>query len=264
MTAPGAFERRTELLAAGVRGTPGLVGLILLGSASAEAAGRRDEWSDHDFFVLAAPGRGAELRENLTWLPDADRIVLLAREGEIGFVAVYDDGHVFEFAYSEAAELSGALVGDATVVIDDEHGSAAALVRDARERVAAQAGLDAAKEVRLALVKLLIGVGRIRRGELLVGNQFVRGWAVNHLVRAVRGRFPIASAHRDGIDPLRRFERDFPDWGAEIAAALDADAERAGRSLFELVRRRFEPGWDGFPTAAADAIAARLGYDAPA
>jgi hypothetical protein len=268
LTTPDAFDGLTNRIAAGIRETPGLTGLILLGSASGEGAGRRDEWSDHDFFVLTEPGRGVELRQDLTWLPDADRIVLVAREGDIGFVVVYDDGHVFEFAYSDAEELSGALVGDATVLIDDEHGSAAALVQAARRRAQAQAALDPAKEVRLVLVKLLIGIGRIRRGELLAGNQLLRGWAVNHLVRAVRGRFPASSTGPDAtdpdtIDPLRRFDRDFPDWAAQIATALDSDAEQAGRNLLDLVRRRFEPGWDEFPTAAADAIASRLGYTAP-
>jgi hypothetical protein len=262
MGAPDPFEAISDGIAAGVRETPGLIGLILLGSASAEGAARRDEWSDHDFFVLTAPGRGPELREDLGWLPDPDRIALLAREGEIGFVVVYDDGRVLEFAYSEAAELSGALVGEATVVIDDSDGTAATLVRAARDRAAGQAALDAALEVRLVLVKLLIGVGRIRRGELLVGNQFIRTWAIKHLVRAIRGRTPAQSANRDVIDPLRRFEQDFPEWGAELAAALDVDAEQAARRLFELVRRRLEPGWDDFPTRAADAVAARLGYDA--
>ena len=83
---------------------------MLLGSASDDAAARRDEWSDHDFFALIEAGRGPEVRPDLDWLPDPERIVLTAREGEIGFVAVYDDGHVFEFAFSEAGELDGSLV----------------------------------------------------------------------------------------------------------------------------------------------------------
>ena len=53
------------------------------------------------------------MRPDLWWLPDRERLVLTAREGEIGFVAVYDDGHVFEFAFSEVEELAGAVAGDA-------------------------------------------------------------------------------------------------------------------------------------------------------
>jgi hypothetical protein len=39
---------------------------VLLGSASDEAAARRDEWSDHDFFALIASGRGPEVRPNFS------------------------------------------------------------------------------------------------------------------------------------------------------------------------------------------------------
>lgn len=255
------FEFLSAGLIDGVQAHDGLFGLVLLGSASEEAAGRRDEWSDHDFFALVEPGRGGEVRPDLTWLPDQDRIVLIAREGEIGFVALYDDGHVFEFALAQVDELEGAVAGDATVVLDDDAGSVAGLIVAARSRAAASDHFDPENDARLLLVKLLIGVGRARRGEVLNGGQFVRQWAVQHLVRAIRGRFAERStAVRDTIDPLRRFERDFPEWGARIAAALDAPVEDAAREVFVFAREVLEPGWPAFPTAAAEAVARRLGW----
>lgn len=261
MTAPERFADLSAGLAAGVRERDGLIGLVLLGSASDEARARRDEWSDHDFFALVGAGRGPEIRPDLSWLPDQDRLVLTAREGEIGFAAVYDDGHVFEFAFSDAAELAGAVAGDATVVVDDEAGTTAALIAESRARAAAGDRFDPANDVRLVLVKLLIGVGRVRRGEVLNGNAFIRQWAVQHLVRAIRGRFAEAStALRDTIDPMRRFERDFPEWGTRIATALDLPVERCAHELFLLTREILEPGWGQFPTRAADAVAVRLGW----
>lgn len=261
MTDPQRFDELSEGLAAGVRARDGLIGLVLLGSASEEARDRRDEWSDHDFFALTAPGKGAEIRPDLSWLPDQERIVLTAREGEIGFAAVYDDGHVFEFAYSDAAELAGAVAGDATVVVDDEAGTTAALIAAARARAADADGFDPANDVRLVLVKLLIGVGRVRRGEVLNGNGFIRQWAVRHLVRAIRGRFAESSTTlRDAIDPVRRFECDFPRWGADLAAALDLPIEECAHELYRITRRVLEPGWERFPSRAADAVARRLGW----
>ncbi|MGC5172712.1 hypothetical protein ACLQ2Q_18900 [Microbacterium sp. DT81.1] len=258
----GRFERFDALsagLADGVRQREGLFGLMLLGSASDEAADRRDEWSDHDFFALIESGRGDELRPDLSWLPDQDQLVLTAREGEIGFVAVYDDGHVFEFAFSDVEELAGAVAGEATVVLDDDAGSVAGLLARARARAAAADSFDPANDASLVLVKLLIGVGRVRRGEVLGGGQFVRGAAVQHLVRAIRGRFSERSTTlRDTIDPLRRFERDFPEWGGRIAALLDAPVEDAAHGLFDFAREILEPGWPEFPSRAADAVAARL------
>lgn len=261
MTAPERFDELSAGLAAGVREREELIGLVLLGSASDEARARRDEWSDHDFFALTEAGRGSALRPDLSWLPDQDRLVLTAREGEIGFAAVYDDGHVFEFAFSDAAELAGAVAGDATVVVDDEAGTTATLVAESQARAASADRFDPANDARLVLVKLLIGVGRVRRGEVLNGNGFVRQWAVQHLVRAIRGRFAEASTSlRDTIDPVRRFERDFPRWGAHIAAALDLPIEECAYELYRLAREILEPGWEEFPTRAADAVAARLGW----
>jgi hypothetical protein len=261
VTSPERFAQLSAGLAAGVRSREGLVGLVLLGSASDEAEARRDEWSDHDFFAIAEPGAGARIRPDLSWLPDQERLVLTAREGEIGFAAVYDDGHVLEFAFSDADELAGALAGEATVVVDDAAGTTAELVARSRARAEAADRFDPANDVRLVLVKLLIGVGRARRGEVLNANGFIRQWAVQQLVRAIRGRFAAASTTaRDTIDPLRRFEQDFPEWGARIASELDRPLEAAARGLFDLTREILEPGWSDFPSAAADAVARRLGW----
>ncbi|MHC2999728.1 hypothetical protein [Microbacterium sp. HJ5] len=261
MTSPERFDELSAALADGVRRTDGLIGLVLLGSASDEASARRDEWSDHDFFAITEHGRGSRLRPDLSWLPDPERVVLTAREGEIGFAAVYDDGHVFEFAYSDAAELAGALAGDATVVVDDAEGTTARLIAESRERAAAGDRFDPMNDTRLVLVKLLIGVGRVRRGEVLNGGLFIRQWAVQQLVRAIRGRFAdVSTSLRDTIDPMRRFERDFPEWAGRIADASARPAEDAARAIFALTREILEPGWSDFPSRAADAVAARLGW----
>lgn len=264
MSSPERFAQRSRALAEGVRAHDDLIGLVLLGSAAEGASDRRDEWSDHDFFALIAPGRGPEARPDLSWLPDQEELALTAREGEIGFVALYDDGHVFEFAFSEAAELAGAVVNDATVAVDDGAGTVAGLVARGRERATQGDVLDPANDARLVLVKLLIGVGRIRRGEVLSGGAFVRQWAVQHLVRAIRGRYLRHSgAGRDTIDPVRRFEQDFPEWSARIATAIAQEAEPAARALFAVLGD-LAPGWPEFPSRAATAVATRLGWPSTA
>ncbi|WP_194410042.1 hypothetical protein [Microbacterium cremeum] len=261
MTASERFDAMSAALATSVGEREGLIGLVLLGSASDEARGRRDEWSDHDFFTLIETGRGAEIRPDLSWLPDYDRLVLTAREGDIGFVALYDDAHIFEFALADAEEVDGARAGDAAVVVDDKSGTTARLLARARARASEEDRFDPANDVRLVLVKLLIGVGRVRRGEALNGNAFIRQWAVQLLVRAIRGRFAAAStALRDTNDPMRRFELDFPIWGARIAAALDLPIEESALNLYQLARQILEPGWSEFPSRAADVVALRLGW----
>ncbi len=255
------FERMTAALTTAVRGHPALVGLALLGSSSNDAASRRDEWSDHDFFAIAGSGAAAIARQDLAWLPDQERLVLTAREGDLGFVAVYADGHVLEFAVAEPTELAGALAEEATVTVDDADGSVARVIAESQSRAARVPVTDVLDDAQLVLVKLLIGTGRLRRGETINGGQFIRQWAVKHLVQALRARaVDRGLAKAAGIDSTRRFEADFPEVAADIEAAIAQPAERAAKSLFDLTRRVLEPGWEDFPTAAADAIARRLGW----
>ena len=252
------FEEYTEALAASVRSSPAVAGLVLLGSAAAEA--RRDEWSDHDFFVVAHPGREAEVRDVAAWLPHPERAVLVAREGSIGFAVLYEDGHLFEFAAASPRELEGALAtSDAAILFDD--GTTEAVLEASRARAAALPASDAADEAGLALLKILVGVGRARRGERLSAGQFVHAWAVGHLVRAIRARRSVVEPHGDAIDPVRRFERDYPGLATRLAEVLDRPLEEAARGLYTLLRDELELGWDGFPSRAADAVAHRLGWD---
>lgn len=255
--AADGFEDRSRALRSAVEQHGDLTGLVLLGSAADSARGRRDEWSDHDFFAIVADGRGDAVRPDVAWLPGQGELAATAREGGIGFVALYDDGHVFEFALAEIGELGGALAEEATVVVDDD-GRLAGLIEEGRARVSAQPPADPAEQVALMMVKLLIGVGRARRGELLTAGEFVRTWAVQCLVRAVRARAEAGAAPGMRVDPVRRFEQDHPAVAARIAAALEAPVEEAARALYDLARELLEPGWPEFPTRAADAVGRRL------
>lgn len=255
------FDQLSAQLRSAVEGHEHLSGLVLLGSAAEQARSRRDEWSDHDFFAIAKPGRGTSVRGDLSWLPAPTELAATAREGEIGFVALYDDGHVFEFALAQIDELSGAIVEEADVVSDDD-GRLGELVGHARDRARAINAPDTRNETTLVFLKLLIGVGRARRGEILTAGQFVRTWAVQCLVRAVRARAAAdaGESRTAAIDPMRRFEDDHPALAARIAVALERPVEEAARMLYDLTRETLEPGWEGFPRRAADAVAARLGW----
>lgn len=257
MATPDRFESLSAALEDACRRQEGVSGLVLLGSAAESS--RRDEWSDHDFFLLLEPGV-LSLRDDLSWLPDADRIVLTASEGEIGRVVVYDDGHVLEFAVGTEAELAVTRVNRNRIVYDED-GCLARVVERALAPRPSGTQADAVNDIRLFLVKILIGVGRIRRGEVLNGARFVRAWAVDHLVKAIRIRLTGADPGTvDDLDPLRRFELDYPRLGERIESALAHAPEHAARALLAIARDVLEPGWDEFPARAADAVADRLGW----
>ncbi len=255
------FDTYTHLLAEAAKRVPGVRSLVLLGSASGEARARRDEWSDHDFYAILEPGSQDEVRERLDLLPLREHVVMVAAEGTIGFSVLWDDGHLFEFGIGTSVEL-GAVGVDSAKILLDPSGDGAALVADARRRRAEAVPPAAEDAVGLALVKLLIGFGRARRGEVLSASAFVRGHAVGQICAAVRlrrnGDADAGPESADPFDPVRRFEHDHPAVASAMAEALTLPVEDAARALVRLVRSELEPGWAAFPTAAADVVERRI------
>ena len=76
---PQAYDAITAALRIRWLAAPDVLGLVALGSM----AGRDyqpDEFSDHDFFVVAEPASAEPMRQDLSWLPQADAVVLSFRE----------------------------------------------------------------------------------------------------------------------------------------------------------------------------------------
>ncbi len=253
------FEGYTAALEVACRATGQVDGLVLLGSGSTIGATRRDDWSDHDIYVVAADGAGEELRSTLTFLPAPDRIVATAWEGRIGFAALYDDGHLIEGAAGTLEELGGVRSGDYEIVFGTP--PVEALIEASTRARPDDLVIPAADHVVLALLKLAVGTGRVRRGEVVNGGQFIHTYAVTHLCHAFRARHGSATLTVDArLDPVRRIEHDHPAFGASLAAALSQPPEVAARGVYGLLRSTLEPGWEAFPAAAADVIAERLGW----
>lgn len=239
-----AMDARLAALAERCRTTSGVTSLVVYGSTTSAAAARRDEWSDLDFTVFLAPAAAERLRETWAFLPDPEHLVLTAHEGANGGVAVYDDGMICEFGAGDPWTVRDP---DREVLLDGgdiDTGDPQALP-------------DPADQVGLFLVKLAIGIGRVRRGERVAGNAHLRAHAPTCLAEALRQRL-APEAPRSPFDPLRRLEQALPDAGARLGVLLDADAETAARGMFELCRALLEPGWPAFPGRAADVLEARL------
>ena len=109
---------------------------------------------------------------------------------------------------------------------------------------------DDERDLGLFVALLLIGVGRVRRGEVLVGGNFIRTYAVERLLRVLAHRSP--DARLDDLDPFRRIESVFPSLG--LGSALEAEPELAARSVLAIAERELGP------IAGADALRRRLGW----
>jgi hypothetical protein len=254
-TRPERFDRFLELLIAEAARHHDVVGVVAFGSTADRE--RVDEWSDHDVAWVVEPGAEAHYRDDLSWLPTTEPVAMSAIEHHGGGKVVDEGGHVVEFGVTSVDGLGDWFVNRYEVLVD--RGG----VHEALEQVARKAGpngpADDAREIRLALAELLIGVGRYRRGEVLSAGESIRSDAVSHLLVVLGHRMPGARDHLDSLDPRRRFERVNPAIGASIERALRHDPETCARELLELAERLL-PDWKDFPRRGAAAIRRRLGW----
>ncbi len=258
-----AFEQRmTASLSADER----VIGLVFVGSAADHS--RIDEWSDHDFYLVAKEGSAEKLRQDLSWLPDADQIALSPRETEHGLKVVFHSGHVLEFAVFNDSELEMAGANYFLVALDK--------VGNLETRMAAlQAKSSAASnearttryhpeaQYELLLCQVLIGVGRARRGELLIAGEHVRSWAVAALVGLIRHWMPVAEGTEhltDNLASLRRFERQYPAFGQQLTTAQTRTVDECGRELLSIALAAGAGVLTDRQLAQAEVVARRLGW----
>lgn len=234
-----------------------VTGLAFVGSAADTS--RADEWSDHDFFVFTTDGNAEGLRQDLTWLPDYEDIVLFVRETEHGLKVIYNDGHVLEFAiFEDDWELSGVNLFEVTL----DKSSIAERMAEAQARSVPKP-IDLDREFSLFLAHLLIGTGRFRRGETLSARQFINTFCVNSVVRLVTELIPPSTDSRDTADnqnPFRRFEVRYPEMSNELEAIQRKDLESAALELLGFVKRNLAGHLKQQQIAQIAVIEDRLGW----
>jgi hypothetical protein len=208
-----------------------VLGLVLVGSTADRA--RQDEWSDHDFFVITEDASAEPMRANLDWLPDHDTIALAPRETAHGLKVIYESGHVLEFAVFTLGELSLAGANAFEVALD--RGGIAPIMESLAKRP--RAPRDDEADLALMLSHILIGVGRARRGELLVAGNLIRSYAVERLLTVLAHRSP--DPRLDNLDSFRRVELVFP-W-LKLDEALAQSPEAAARAVLAIAERELGP-----------------------
>jgi hypothetical protein len=223
MNAYGAF---TGALRWNLESDPRILGLVALGSM-AERGRMPDRWSDHDFFVIAHEAE--VLRGTTEWLPHRERIVLWFRETAHGCKAVYDDGHLVEYAVFTPEELRVAKVNDYRVLFDrekiEDRMAEIARVRDGSPDRDWLSGTF--------LSNVLVAVSRARRGEA-----FSARWMLTH---AMRHLVALLGGGPDDLDPLRRFDH------PALQQAIHLEPVDAAREMLAI----YENECGGDPRAVA-------------
>jgi hypothetical protein len=97
---------------------------------------------------------------------------------------------------------------------------------------------DWSREFQLFLIIILLGVGRAKRGELLIAGQFVRTFALRTIVGMIKQRrLPKTGTEglADNLEILRRFEIQYPIEAALIEGACQHSVEIAGLKMLEIL-----------------------------
>jgi len=232
-----------------------VVGLVAVGS-TAGTDHLPDEFSDHDMFVVTRRGAAAALRGDLGWLPHADRIVMIHAETEHGRGVVYDDGHLVEMAVFDDDEIGLVKLNAYRVLVDlADLEARLALIAERTAAGAAADDPDGSYRFHTFVEQLVVGLNRCARGEVLSANHRIRGDATTALI-GLLGEFVPSEhrAHRDNLDPHRRFEQAHPDLAARIAAALESPVPVVATRLLTIAEEQLAGRLAAATRAAFDAV----------
>lgn len=236
------FIKYQQQMVEKLQSLPDVLGLMFAGSAA--DLSRVDEFSDQDFYLIVKDGTAESFRQDLSWLPDHENIILRPRETEHGLKVLYLDGTMLEFAVFEIGELPSHIAPIDNRVVFDRGG-----VSEIIEKITKRDNkpFDPDSEYQLFLTLLQIGAGRVKRGELIAGTQHIKSYALNHLLGLIRFYQPAPRDSSDALNRYRRFEQDYPQLGDELASLLDGDSLSCAIGMLEIANQlpistKFETG----------------------
>ena len=142
---------------------------------------------------------------------------------------------MLEFAVFNDHELELAGANSFAVFIDRQN------IQARMEAIAAKSvppEFNPVAEFELFLAHVLIGVGRFRRGEVLIAGQQIRSYSLSHVVGLIKfwqQPQPGTQGLEDNLNRFRRFEKQYPSQAAEIEAALQGNVETCAQDLMRLL-----------------------------
>jgi hypothetical protein len=212
-----------------LQGIPEALGLMFAGSAADLT--RVDQYSDQDFYLIVQDGTAEGFRQQLSWLPHHKEILLSPRETEHGLKVLYRDGTMLEFAVFEIGELPTHMAPTDNRVVFDRGG-----VQEIISRITFKPSkpFDPVTEYELFLTLIQIGVGRVKRGEVLAGSQHIKSYALNHLLGLVRHFEPGSSASEDALNRYRRFETSHTEIGKRLTRLIEGESVACASGMLEI------------------------------
>jgi hypothetical protein len=234
------FENYTERLRISLESLSGVIGLVTIGSTADPTF--RDEWSDHDFWVITEPGVQDSLIEDLSWLPDHQNILFEVSHLPHGRTILFRDRHKVEFAVFDASEVNSGKIERYRILIDRDH--VAELIANVHRETCRQAKLRPEALENLCIV-IWSACELHARGELLHARQYINGFAINQLLNLLYSE--TGDERRDVLDPRRRLESRAPELAAELLELYSKPVPDAALQLLDIVERELRPmvlAWD--------------------
>lgn len=242
-----AFDAYTNRLRATLESFPEVVGLITLGTTA--DSNLRDEWSDHDFWVITKAGSQDSFLEDLSWLPDSHNIAFTIRHGKGHRTALYHNRHKVEFAVFDDNEAREGKAERYRVLIDRDQISELLDSVHLETRKQAQPKSDALESL---CVLVWSACERHSRGELLSARQYLDGFAVNRLLSLISvSEGANVDEGKDALDPRRRLEQRSPMLAADVLAITAQPIPKAALHLLGIAERELKLkaptlAWDKF------------------
>jgi hypothetical protein len=228
------YKLFTSALLGAVSRDPGVVGLIALGSMADGTF--RDEWSDHDFWIITRPGHEDYYLDSAAWLPDAHRILLTARHGAHYRSAIYDDGHKVEYGVFEPGTAFQGKIERFSVRL--ERGGIVTLAQGVKDEARRARREQLLRPHGLANLALLVWTahGRLERGEWLAAHRSIT-FAVEQLLDLLTAYVLPEDEAADFLDASRRLEQRNPDLAAELRSILTTVDRSSGPALLGIAER---------------------------
>ena len=232
------YDGYTAHLTNGLTRDADVLGLILLGTTADPAW--RDEWSDHDFWIITRSETQRRYLDNASWLPRAEDILTSARHGTSYRTVLYRNRHKAEYAVFDHEEAKSGMIERFDVAIDrqDITSLARSIQEESRKRRSTQ--LESADALENFCLLMWSAWERTARGEMLSARHYL-GAGIDSLLSLLVAHAGSEVSTADFLDPRRRLERTHPEWATEIERCCQLPMPQAAIAFLDLGRRLLEP-----------------------
>ena len=227
-----------------------VLGLLTVGSTADPTY--RDQWSDHDFWIIVASGSHSLYCDTVNWLPNSEDILLSAPHDPAYQTIVYKDKHKVEYAVFDETEARKSRLERFQILID--RGEIADITRMAVNSSMKERSAVRSRQCLIENLAILIWTGhqRAMRGELLSAHQYLTGFSVDLLLELLVVHSVIRQEPTtDSLDPRRRIELLHPHLAAKLNSVVALPITNVGFALMSITEELLHSKapmltWDSF------------------